>query len=54
MERPALKPIGTPAEQLDTPALVVDMDAFKANLLKVQFDNPRMDRSRIHPASTPI
>ena len=49
MERPALKPIGTPAEQLDTPALVVDMDAFKANLLTVQFDNPRMDRSRIRP-----
>ena len=49
MERPVLKPIGTPAEQLDTPALVVDVDALKANLIKVQFDNPRMDRFRIHP-----
>ena len=50
MERPALKPIGTPAEQLDTPALVVDMDAFKANLLTVQFDNPRRDAVRVIPS----
>ena len=26
MERPIIKPIGTPVEELDTPALVVDMD----------------------------
>ena len=35
MERPVLKPIGTPVEDLDTPALVVDADALKANLAKV-------------------
>ena len=32
MERPILKPIGTPVEQLDTPALVVDLDRFRANV----------------------
>ena len=35
MERPILKPIGTLAEQLDTPALVVDMDALESNIEKV-------------------
>ena len=34
MERPILKPIGTPAEQLDTPALVVDLDALESNIEK--------------------
>ncbi len=32
MERPILKPIGTPAEQLDTPALVVDLDVLESNI----------------------
>ena len=32
MERPILKPIGTPAEQLDTPALVVDLDILESNI----------------------
>ncbi|MDD9995452.1 MAG: alanine racemase [Dehalococcoidia bacterium] len=32
MERPILKPIGTPVEELDTPALVVDLDRFRANV----------------------
>ena len=32
MERPVLKPIGTPVEDLDTPALVVDADALEANI----------------------
>ena len=32
MERPVFKPIGTPVEELDTPALVVDADALDANL----------------------
>lgn len=35
MERPILKPIGTPVEALDTPALVVDMDALEANIERV-------------------
>ena len=32
MERPILKPVGTPVEELDTPALVVDMDVLEANI----------------------
>ena len=35
MERPILKPIGTPAEELDTPALVVDMDVLESNIARV-------------------
>ena len=32
MERPILKPIGTPAEELDTPSLVVDLDILESNI----------------------
>lgn len=32
MERPIYKPIGTPVEELDTPALVVDLDALEQNI----------------------
>ena len=32
MERPIMKPIGTPAEELDTPALVVDLDILESNI----------------------
>ncbi len=32
MERPVFKPVGTPVEELDTPALVVDLDALNHNL----------------------
>ena len=32
MERPVFKPIGTPVEELDTPALVVDADVLEENL----------------------
>ena len=32
MERPTFKPIGTPSEGLDTPALVVDLDALESNV----------------------
>ena len=32
MERPTFKPIGTPSEELDTPALVIDLDALDANV----------------------
>ena len=36
MERPIIKPIGTPVEELDTPALVVDMDVLESNIERVQ------------------
>ncbi len=49
MERPVLKPIGTPVEDLDTPALVVDADALKANLAKVHFESGRSDAVQIIP-----
>ena len=32
MERPIFKPIGTPVDQLDTPALVVDLDVLERNI----------------------
>ena len=32
MERPISKPVGTPAEQLDTPALVVDLEVLERNI----------------------
>ena len=32
MERPIFKPVGTPVEQLDTPALVVDLEALNITL----------------------
>ncbi len=35
MERPIIKPIGTPVEELDTPALVVDMDVLEENIRRV-------------------
>ena len=34
MERPILKPIGTPSEELDTPALVVDLNILDSNISK--------------------
>lgn len=35
MERPVLKPVGTPVEELDTPALVLDLDVLSRNISKV-------------------
>ena len=32
MQRPIKKPLGTPVAELDTPALIVDLDAFERNL----------------------
>ena len=32
MERPIFKPVGTPVEQLDTPALVVDLAILERNI----------------------
>ena len=36
MERPIFKPIGTPVEELDTPALVVDLTKLKQNIETMQ------------------
>ena len=36
MERPILKPVGAPVEELDTPALVVDLETLEANIEKLQ------------------
>ena len=33
MERPIFQPVGTPVEDLDTPALVVDLDLMERNIL---------------------
>ena len=35
MERPVLKPVGTPVEELDTPALVLDLNILHQNIGKV-------------------
>ena len=32
MERPIFQPAGTPVEELDTPALVVDLDLMERNI----------------------
>lgn len=32
MERPIFKPIGTPMEELDTPALIIDLDVLEDNI----------------------
>ncbi|PKB63866.1 MAG: hypothetical protein BZY80_05115 [SAR202 cluster bacterium Io17-Chloro-G2] len=34
MERPIFQPVGTPVEELDTPALVVDLDVMEANIAR--------------------
>ena len=36
MERPIFQPVGTPVEQLDTPALVVDLDIMDRNIQTFQ------------------
>ncbi len=35
MERPIFKPIGTPTEELDTPSLIVDLEALSHNIATV-------------------
>jgi D-serine deaminase-like pyridoxal phosphate-dependent protein len=49
MERPVFQPVGTPVEELDTPALVVDLDVLEANIARFHssFDSP-VDRTRIN------
>ncbi len=49
MERPIFKPIGTPTEQLDTPTLVVDLDALAHNIETVHsFFRDREAKLRPH------
>ncbi|MEE8465361.1 MAG: hypothetical protein V3S68_02720, partial [Dehalococcoidia bacterium] len=36
MERPIFQPVGTPVEELDTPALVVDLDIMDRNIQTFQ------------------
>ena len=43
MERPIFKPLGTPVEELDTPALVVDSDLLEQNLSTVHTFFQRSD-----------
>ncbi len=48
MERPTFKPIGTPSEELDTPTLVVDLDALDANVRLVH-DAVRASGASVRP-----
>ncbi|MCY4528791.1 MAG: alanine racemase [Chloroflexi bacterium] len=49
MERPIFKPIGTPAEELDTPSLIVDVDALDHNISTVaSFFSDRTAKLRPH------
>ena len=48
MERPVFKPIGTPVEELDTPALVVDLDLMDQNIETVH-SFFREQNSKIRP-----
>ncbi len=45
MERPIQKPPGTPVEELDTPALVLDIGVFEANLSDQETPPLRVDAS---------
>lgn len=52
MERPIFKPIGTPVEQLDTPALVVDLEALEHNIETLHsFFRQRESKVRPHVES---
>ena len=52
MERPISKPIGTPAEELDTPSLVVDMSVLERNIETMHsFFRDRDAKLRPHVAS---
>ena len=35
MERPVFQPVGTPVEELDTPALVLDLDVATSNIQRL-------------------
>ena len=52
MERPIFKPIGTPQEELDTPALVVDMARLEQNIeTMASFFRDRTAKLRPHVAA---
>ena len=56
MERPISHPIGTPVEQLDTPALVVDVSAMEHNIETVHSffrDSPARARPHVPPHKCP-
>ena len=48
MERPILKPAGTPVDHLDTPALVLDLDVLESNIEHVH-SNFRESAARLRP-----
>jgi D-serine deaminase-like pyridoxal phosphate-dependent protein len=49
MERPIFKPVGTPVEQLDTPALVVDLAVLERNIATLHaFFRQREAKARPH------
>ena len=52
MERPTFKPVGTPVEELDTPALVLDLDVLERNIETLHsFFRDRNAKVRPHVAS---
>ena len=52
MERPVFKPVGTPVEELDTPALVVDLEVLQRNIETLHsFFRDRDAKVRPHVAS---
>ncbi len=40
MERPIFQPVGTPVEELDTPALVIDLDVMDRDSTKMRDGGP--------------
>ena len=52
MERPIFKPVGTPEEELDTPALVVDLGKLERNVeTMASFFRDRKAKLRPHIAA---
>ena len=47
MERPVFQPVGTPVEELDTPALVVDLDVMESNITRFH-SSLKANGSRFH------
>ena len=48
MERPVFQPVGTPVEDLDTPALVVDLDVMEGNI-EVLYSYFRQSGTKVRP-----
>ncbi len=51
MERPIFQPVGTPVEQLDTPALVVDLDVMEQNI-RTYHDYFQNTAAKVRPVVT--